>query len=146
MSTHPRVVLIADDSHDQRAIIAREVRDLAPDAEVIEAADGYAALRLATERGDVTLAILDYVMPGMTGAQVARILGARGIVCHVVTSSPISDEAARTSWPKDRVISLLPVWLGIEHPKVRAARRDEWPSNSVAEVRRMLSSRSFATA
>lgn len=134
MSTRPRVVLIADDAPDQRAIIAREVRDLAPDATIIEAEDGYQALRLATERGDVTLAVLDYMMPRLTGAQVAKMLGARGIVCHVVTSTPISDEARRITWPKDRLISLLPVWLGIEHPRARThVKRDRTLADVMAE-------------
>lgn len=149
MTTRPRVVLIADDDPDQRRILSAEIRGIAPDVTIVEARDGYEAVHLAVERGDITLAILDYVMPHMTGLQVAAVLKQRGVVCHVVTSSPISDQVRRETSPKDRIIPLLPVWLGVEHPKAgqpKPTRRDGWLEPTLDDIRRMLTSRSFATA
>lgn len=69
-------ILLADDHGLVREGL-RMVLDAQPDLEVVaEAGDGTEALRKAL-REDVELAILDVAMPGMTGLQVAREIGAR---------------------------------------------------------------------
>jgi DNA-binding NarL/FixJ family response regulator len=66
-------VLIADD-HPLFLTGLREVLAAEADFEVVaEAADGLSALRLAVEE-EIDLAILDLLMPGLNGAQVARKL------------------------------------------------------------------------
>jgi DNA-binding NarL/FixJ family response regulator len=66
-------VLIADD-HPLFLTGLREVLAAEDEFEVVaEAADGLSALRLAVEE-EVDLAILDLLMPGLNGAQVARKL------------------------------------------------------------------------
>lgn len=124
MSTTRRRILIADDDRDALAILVAEVRAIDPDAEVRTASTGYRALVACNEwRPD--LAVLDYQMPEMTGLQAAGILRDRGIRCEVVTSSPISDEVARKTSAKDRVVALLPIWMGVEHPRARThVKRD----------------------
>ena len=66
------MILVVDDDSAVRAAIARALTELG--YAVREAADGPAALAAVREES-LTLAILDYVMPGMDGAEVARAIG-----------------------------------------------------------------------
>jgi DNA-binding response OmpR family regulator len=69
--TAPRTVLVADDDIDILSLVTRHLRTL--DVNVLEAADGEEALRIAKrERPD--LVILDVMMPGMTGWEVCRAI------------------------------------------------------------------------
>lgn len=63
------MILVVDDDDAVRATIARAVEHLG--YAVREAADGPAALAIAREAPPI-LVILDYIMPGMDGAEVAR--------------------------------------------------------------------------
>lgn len=63
------MILVVDDDRQVRATIASAVIELG--YAVCEAADGRQALSAVRDEG-VTLVILDYVMPGMDGAEVAR--------------------------------------------------------------------------
>lgn len=65
------MILVVDDDSLVRGAIARAVTELG--YLVVEAGDGAAALA-AIETGGVTLVILDYVMPDMDGAEVARAI------------------------------------------------------------------------
>jgi signal transduction histidine kinase len=68
-------LLIVDDGAANRELLRTL---LEPDYQVLEAADGPTALELASSH-DVDLVILDVMMPGMTGFEVARRLrAARG--------------------------------------------------------------------
>lgn len=67
------MILIVDDDAQVRATIARALTELG--YRVVEAADGWAALDVARAEG-LSLVILDYVMPGMDGAEVARRIAA----------------------------------------------------------------------
>jgi CheY-like chemotaxis protein len=62
-------ILIADDERQIRALL-RTVLET-PDREFVEAADGTQALRIALER-QPSLAILDWMMPGLDGFEVAH--------------------------------------------------------------------------
>lgn len=68
------MILVVDDDNDVRAMIKRALQELG--YPVLEAADGPSALTLFDE-SKPSLVILDYVMPGMDGAEVARQLLAR---------------------------------------------------------------------
>ena len=67
------MILIVDDEAPVRAMIGQAVAELG--YRVVEAEDGPAALRaIESERPD--LVILDYLMPGMDGTEVAREIAA----------------------------------------------------------------------
>jgi two-component system response regulator (stage 0 sporulation protein F) len=63
------MILIVDDDDDVRAMIKRALHELGYPA--MEAEDGQTALAIMAENMP-DLVILDYVMPGMDGAEVAR--------------------------------------------------------------------------
>jgi two-component system, response regulator, stage 0 sporulation protein F len=67
------MILVVDDDEAVRATIARALAELG--YPVSEAADGPAALDVVRE-GQVQLVVLDYVMPGMDGAETAREISA----------------------------------------------------------------------
>lgn len=69
-------VLIADDSRSYRMILRQILEKQGFD--VTEVSDGNAALRHLTQEDPPELAILDWVMPGMTGPQVCRHVRNRG--------------------------------------------------------------------
>lgn len=63
------MILVVDDDNDVRAMIKRALQELG--YPVMEAPDGPAALALFEQQKPL-LVILDYMMPGMDGAEVAR--------------------------------------------------------------------------
>lgn len=66
-------ILLADDEEALRILVHTTLED--PDYEIVEACDGTSALALAFElRPD--LAVLDWMMPGLTGVEVAASLRA----------------------------------------------------------------------
>ena len=67
------MILVVDDDSSVRATITRALAALG--YAVGEAADGPRALEIVRAE-PVTLVILDYIMPGMDGAEVAREIGA----------------------------------------------------------------------
>ncbi|HWT12332.1 MAG TPA: response regulator [Allosphingosinicella sp.] len=66
------MILVVDDDPTVRATIGRALAALGYG--VREAADGYAALEVVRAE-PLSLVILDYVMPGMDGAETARAIG-----------------------------------------------------------------------
>ena len=66
------MILVVDDDSSVRATIARALTALG--YVVREAADGLRALDIVRKE-PLTLVILDYIMPGMDGAEVAREIG-----------------------------------------------------------------------
>jgi CheY-like chemotaxis protein len=63
------MILVVDDDNDVRAMIKRALQELG--YPVMEASDGPSALASFEERKP-SLVILDYMMPGMDGTEVAR--------------------------------------------------------------------------
>jgi DNA-binding NarL/FixJ family response regulator len=86
-------VLIAEDDGLHRAFARTMVETLWPeDAEVIEAADGDAAIRLAAER-EPGCVVLDLQLPKATGIEVARTIWARRADTPILFWSNFADEA-----------------------------------------------------
>ena len=84
-------VLIVDDDGDIRAVL-RSLIEAEDSYEILEAADGETALDIV-HREQPGVIILDYMMPGMTGADVAKALrtlapDARIIAFTAVLKSP----------------------------------------------------------
>ena len=67
------MILVVDDDSSVRSMIVRALAALG--YAVCEAPDGRRALEIVREEA-LSLVILDYVMPGMDGAEVAREIGA----------------------------------------------------------------------
>jgi two-component system, chemotaxis family, chemotaxis protein CheY len=68
-------ILSVDDSTTIRRIIKKNVAEM--NMEVLEAADGASALKVLEESSDtVSLVILDWNMPGMTGLEVLKTIKA----------------------------------------------------------------------
>jgi two-component system, response regulator, stage 0 sporulation protein F len=67
-------ILVVDDDPLVRATIVRALHELG--YQTREAADGQAALAALAAAEPPSLVILDYVMPGMDGAEVAREIAA----------------------------------------------------------------------
>jgi CheY-like chemotaxis protein len=63
------MILVVDDDNDVRAMIKRALQELG--YPVTEAQDGSSALAMFEQQKPL-LVILDYMMPGMDGAEVAR--------------------------------------------------------------------------
>jgi CheY-like chemotaxis protein len=65
-----RKVLVVDDDHAVREVTASILGDLG--YEVVEAGSGGAALDILDQHEEIDLLLLDFAMPGMNGAEVAR--------------------------------------------------------------------------
>lgn len=84
-------VLLVDDDHDVRPIIATALQELGH--QVFQAEDGAKALGiLETESFDI--AIIDFAMPGMNGAELARRIGQRWSGLPILFASGFADTAA----------------------------------------------------
>ena len=88
------IILIVDDLAANRAILVDLLQG--PDYELIEAADGPTALRLATKTPP-DLVLLDVMMPGMDGFEVCRQLraGVHTGEVPIVMLTAINDQASR---------------------------------------------------
>jgi len=85
-------VLIADDHPLVRDALARSLRQLAPEAEVIEAGDR-AAAEAALRRSAPALALVDLHMPGMQGASGVRALATLAPATRLAVVSGEQDPA-----------------------------------------------------
>ena len=88
-------VLLADDEPGVRGPVRRILT--AQGYEVLEAADGEEALRIAEEHdGTIDLLLTDVVMPAMDGAELARRLRERRPALRVLFMTGFSREAVAT--------------------------------------------------
>jgi DNA-binding response OmpR family regulator len=82
-------ILVADDAPPVRVLLVRHLR--AAGHEVLDVGDGPAALE-AGMGGDIDLAVLDQLMPGMLGTEVIAAWKAEGLEFPVFLLTAIDDE------------------------------------------------------
>ncbi|MCP8938971.1 response regulator [Alsobacter sp. SYSU M60028] len=113
-------VLVIDDDHDVRAWLVESLTELGYRPE--EAEDGPSGLALLRKRRP-DLVVLDFAMPGMTGAEVARIVRQEDATLPIILATGYADTAA------------LSTVLG---PGTILLRKPFGQSELAAAVRRML--------
>jgi signal transduction histidine kinase/CheY-like chemotaxis protein len=94
-------MLVIDDDDEVRAVIVALLRQMHYD--VIEAGDGETGLRLLA-RHEPALAIIDYLMPGMNGAEVAQRAQLHSPGLPIIFISGYSDSSAIAAIPNSRLL------------------------------------------
>ena len=100
-STGNRRLLVIDDDADVRSVIVELLRSM--HYEVIEAADGETGLR-KLEQLQPALAIIDYLMPGMHGGEVARRARQQFPALPILFMSGYADSAAIATIPRAQLL------------------------------------------
>lgn len=90
-ATHAATVLIVDDDADVRRFLADSLDALG--YQVTEAEDGHAGLR-ALEQGAPDVMVVDFAMPGLNGAEVAKAARQKWPRLPIVFASGYADTAA----------------------------------------------------
>lgn len=101
----PRRIVVADDSASLRTTLRLLLSCAAPNLEVVEAVDGFAALRILDE-GGVDLLVCDLSMPGLDGRKLNQILAARPDRPDVIVMSG-SRRSIGEAWVHDSIIGWL---------------------------------------
>jgi signal transduction histidine kinase len=125
-------ILLVDDDNAVREVTAATLRELG--YVVREAGSGTAALQCLANEPDVDLMIIDYAMPGMSGAELARRVHARRPEVPVLFITGFAERDGLAGVGESHIVG-KPFVDGELAEKVRAALRGEQPSN-VVELRR----------
>jgi PAS domain S-box-containing protein len=96
------MILVVDDDSAVREVTAGILQDLGYG--ILEAGSGGAALDILDRNGDVRLVLLDFAMPGMNGAEVAREVKARRPDLPIIFATGFADAAALTEAKEDHII------------------------------------------
>jgi CheY-like chemotaxis protein len=96
------VILLVDDDHAVREITAATLRSLGHI--VIEAGSGGAALDILDHDRSIELAVIDFAMPGMNGAEVARQAQARRPALPVLFVTGFADRAALAGVSETQIV------------------------------------------
>ena len=87
-------MLVVDDDEAVREVTAGLLTDLGYN--VVEAGSGGAALELIERQTDISAVVLDFAMPGMNGADLARELRARRPTIPILFATGYADAKALT--------------------------------------------------
>jgi CheY-like chemotaxis protein len=117
-NTGPARILLVDDEPPVREVIASELRELGHD--VIEVGSGGAALEALDRDAPFDAAILDFAMPGMNGAELARQIRARRPEICVLFVTGYAD-TSELSQIADELIVRKPLLGGDLTRKLQAA-------------------------
>jgi CheY-like chemotaxis protein len=104
-SNQPRsgtLILLVDDDGAVREITAKMLRDLGYD--VLEAGSGGAALDLLAREPRIAMSVLDFAMPGMSGAEVAQEVHKRRPGLPVLFITGYADLAALKGVGEDHIV------------------------------------------
>jgi signal transduction histidine kinase/ActR/RegA family two-component response regulator len=99
--TQDCVVLLVDDDHAVREVTAGMLKDLG--YTVLEAGSGGAAFEML-DGAHVDLALLDFAMPGMNGAEVAKEIRIRRPNIPILIATGYADAAIRTDLMEDQIL------------------------------------------
>jgi signal transduction histidine kinase/CheY-like chemotaxis protein len=95
-------ILLVDDDRAVRDVTAAMLRDLG--YAVLEAGSGGAALDIVEHEGQIDLVVMDFAMPGMNGAEVARRTQARRPNLPVLFVTGFADRAALAGVEEDHIL------------------------------------------
>jgi signal transduction histidine kinase/CheY-like chemotaxis protein len=95
-------ILLVDDDSAVREVTTSILHDLG--YSVIEAGSGGAALEALDNNAAVDLVLLDFAMPGMNGAEVAREIRARRPHTPILFATGYADAEALTEAGEDRIV------------------------------------------
>jgi CheY-like chemotaxis protein len=98
----PGTVLLVDDDEPVREVTAALLAGLG--YRVVEAGSGGAGLEALDRHGEIALLLVDYAMPGMNGAEVAREARARRPDLPVVFVTGYADLAGLAEVPEQRIL------------------------------------------
>ncbi|PWB62545.1 MAG: hybrid sensor histidine kinase/response regulator [Bradyrhizobiaceae bacterium] len=97
-----RTILLVDDDHAVREVTAAMLRELG--YVVREAGSGGAALDLLEREPGVDLMLIDFAMPGMSGAEVARHVRARRPALPILFITGFADRTALTGVGEAQIV------------------------------------------
>lgn len=95
-------ILLVDDDNSVREVTATMLRDSG--FEVLEAGSGGAALELIQHEAPIHLLLIDFAMPGMSGAEVAKLIRARVPKMPILFITGFADRTALTGIADAEVI------------------------------------------
>ena len=96
------VVMVVDDDDAVRDVTTGFLSDLG--YQVIEAGSGGAALDLAERQDRIDVMVLDFAMPGMNGAELARELRKHRPTTPILFATGYADADALTDVGTDRIV------------------------------------------
>lgn len=106
------IVLVADPDPQVRAGLSAQVRELVPEAEVVEACGATDAEAQALSGRAFDLALVGYLLPDGWGPRVADTLTAAGALAVVVSDvRGLSPGTAARVVRRADVATMLPLWL-----------------------------------
>jgi signal transduction histidine kinase len=100
--TPDTTILLVDDDAAVREVTAGLLRDMG--YSVIEAGSGGAALDLLDRQSRISLALVDFAMPGMNGAELARQVKKRRPSLPLLFVTGYADRAALAGVSEDRIV------------------------------------------
>jgi signal transduction histidine kinase/ActR/RegA family two-component response regulator len=99
-------LLLVDDDNAVREVLSASLTDLG--YEVVEAGSGGAALETLQREADIDLVVLDFAMPGMNGAEVARRIEARHPGLPILFVTGFADRTALAGVGESHIIGKPP--------------------------------------
>ena len=98
-----RTILVVDDDTDVREVTGARLRELG--YHVLEAGSGGAALEMLSDGSPLDLLLLDYAMPGMNGAEVAREAQLRRPDLAIMFITGFADLGALADIAEERIVA-----------------------------------------
>ncbi len=98
-----KVVLVVDDDAAVREVTVGVLEDLG--YRVVEAGSGGAALELFDEEAAIDAVVLDFAMPGMNGAEVAREIRIRRAATPIVFTTGYAEAKALEGTDEDHIVN-----------------------------------------